>query len=304
MKLLHLLVSLIASTCTALAAQAAVQEIVFIAGRPSHGPGEHEHRAGCLLLQKCLADVPGIATRVYDNGWPTQMKDGMRVDDGAALADADAIVIYSDGGGGHPALQGERLKKLAQLTQGGVGLGLIHYAVEPTIPKGQSEFLEWIGGAFEIHWSVNPHWNAEFKTLPDHAVTRGVKPFSSEDEWYFHMRFREGLRGVTSILAAVPPASTMSRPDGPHEGNPAVRAALARGAPQTVMWLAERTEGGRGFGFTGGHYHTGWKNDDQRKVVLNAILWLAHVEIPSGGVVSTISDDDMKANLDAKPARK
>ena len=34
------------------------------------------------------------------------------------------------------------------------------------------------------------------------------------DEWYFHMRFRDGMKGVLPILSAVPPASTMSRPDG------------------------------------------------------------------------------------------
>jgi hypothetical protein len=68
------------------------------------------------------------------------------------------------------------------------------------------------------------------------------------------------------------------------------------------MWLAERSDGGRGFGFTGGHFHLNWKNDDQRKVVLNAILWIAQVEIPAGGVASTVTDEDLQANLDPKPA--
>jgi type 1 glutamine amidotransferase len=303
-KHLRLLTPLFALACVALGVAAATpKNIVFIAGRPSHGPGEHEHRAGCLLLQKCLADFPGIATRVYDNGWPTVRRDDTSVDDDTVFVGADAVIIYSDGGGGHPALQGDRVKLLERLTQSGVGLGLTHYAVEPTIPKGQSEFLAWIGGAFEINWSVNPVWDAEFKTIPEHAVTRGVNPFASRDEWYFHMRFREGLHGVTSILSAVAPASTMTRPDGPHSGNPVVRAAVARGVPQTVMWLSERSAGGRGFGFTGGHYHAGWQNDDQRKVVLNAILWLAHIDVPAGGVISTVTDEDLTANLDPKTAR-
>ena len=42
-----------------------------------------------------------------------------------------------------------------------------------------------------------------------------------------------------------------------------------------MMWVYERPDGGRGFGFTGGHFHANWANDDQRKLVLNAILWLA-----------------------------
>ena len=302
MKISRVLLVLTALVCSALPASAAINKIVFIAGRPSHGPLQHEHRAGCLLLQKCLRDVPNLVTKVYDNGWPTVMKDGHPVDDDSAFDGADAIIIYSDGGGGHPALQGNRLQLLERLTRSGVGLGLIHYAVEPTLEKGQKEFLEWVGGAFEINYSVNPHWMADFKSLPDHAVTRGVHPFSTNDEWYFNLRFRDGMRGVTSILSAVPPASSMSRPDGPHEGNPAARAAVANGTPQTVMWVSERPEGGRGFGFTGGHFHQGWKNNDQRKLVLNAILWLAKIEVPAGGVNSTVTDDDLNANLDQKTA--
>ncbi len=298
------LVLLVVIAGPAIELSASVKKIIFIAGQPSHGPGEHEHRAGCLLLQKCLADFPGLTTKVYDNGWPTIVKNGQTIDDPSAFEGADAIIIYSDGGGGHPALQGDRLQLLERLTQSGVGLGLIHYAVEPTIAHGQAQFLEWIGGAFEINWSVNPHWLAEFKTLPAHAVTHGVKPFSTSDEWYFNLRFRDGLQGITPILTAVPPANAMTRPDGPHEGNPTVRAAVAQGTPQTVMWISEKTTGGRGFGFTGGHFHSGWKNDNQRKAVLNAIVWLAHLEVPSTGVISSVTDDDLKANLDPKTAPK
>ena len=146
-------------------------------------------------------------------------------------------MLYSDGGGGHPALQGDRLQKLDALMKKGVGLACVHYATEPTIEKGEKQFLEWIGGAFEIHWSVNPHWDADFKTLPKHPVTRGVNPFKIRDEWYFHMRFRDGMKGVTAILSAVPDGSTTNRNDGTHSGNPAVREAylhLARRWPVRI----------------------------------------------------------------------
>jgi hypothetical protein len=180
----------------------------------------------------------------------------------------------------------------------------VHYAVEPTKAKGQAEFLQWMGGAFEIDWSVNPHWDAHFKTLPAHPITRGVKPFAIRDEWYFNMRFVDGRKGVTPILAAVPDASTTSRPDGEHSGNPTVRAAVARGEAQIVSWAYERPDGGRGFGFTGAHFHANWGNNDFRKLVLNAILWLAKVEVPADGVASRVTTEDLAANLDPKPAPK
>jgi hypothetical protein len=279
----------------ATALRAADKKVLLIAGPPSHGPGAHEHNAGMLLLQKCLTGVPGLKTEVRLNGWPK---------DDAAFSGVDAVIIFSDGGARHIALQNENLARLEQVLATGAGLGLLHYAVEPTLEKGQAEFLKWVGGAFEIHWSVNPHWAAAFKSLPRHPITRGVKPFTILDEWYFNMRFVENQKGLTPILVAIPDASTTSRPDGHHSGNPAVREAVARGDPQTVAWAYERPNGGRGFGFTGAHFHQNWGNDDFRKLVLNAILWLAKMEVPANGVASRVTPDDLAANLDPKPVRK
>jgi type 1 glutamine amidotransferase len=198
----------------------------------------------------------------------------------------------------------DRLQKIDALVKSGVGLVCLHYATEPTLEKGQKEFLEWIGGAFEVNWSVNPHWDAAFKNIPKHPITQGVNPFNILDEWYFHIRFPEGMKGVTPILSAVPPASTMNRPNGAHEGNPAMRAAVKAGESQTVAWAHERPDGARGFGFTGGHFHKNWANDDFRKTVLNAILWTAKMEIPADGVPSKVTADQLEQNLDPKGPRK
>ncbi len=282
----------LAGLATALTVVAGDAKVVFLAGGSSYGPGDHEHRAGCLLLKACLDKVPGVASAVYSNGWPQ--------DPTAAFAGAATLVVYSDGGGAHPFLRDDRLKTVGALMKRGVGLVCLHYAVEPTKEAGEKELLDWTGGCFETDWSVNPTWRPEFKALPSHAITRGVKPFQLNDEWYFHMRFREGMKGVLPILSAVAPASTMNRPDGPHEGNPAVREAVKRGEPQIVAWACERPDGGRGFGFTGGHFHRNWGNDDFRKLVLNAILWTAKVEVPANGVECTVTEQDLRRNLDRK----
>ncbi len=275
-------------------ASGADKKIVLIAGRPSHAPGEHEHNAGVQLFKKCLADFPGIQIETHTNGWPAN---------DAALQGADAILFYCDGGAGHPALRGERLQQLDALRAKGTGFLCVHYGVEPTREKGQKEFITWIGGCFETHWSVNPHWEPDFKQLPDHPITRGVKPFKLKDEWYFHMRFAEDMKGVTPILTATPTADTMERPDGPHSGNPDVRKAVEKGEPQHVAWAYE-ADGRRGFGFTGGHFHKNWGNDNMRKLMLNAILWVAKVEVPAQGVESVVTEDDLKQNLDPKGQRR
>jgi hypothetical protein len=287
--------ALLAALTVSSALTGAERRVHLIAGPPSHGPGQHEHNAGVLLLQKCLAGVPGLRVEVTLGQWPS---------DPATLATADAIVLFMDGGARHLALQGDHLAALGAAMRRGAGLGLLHFAVEPTLEKGQTEFIDWVGAAFEINWSVNPHWDARFTRLPDHPVTRGVQPFTIKDEWYFHLRFAPGQPGVTPLLTAVPDASTVSRPDGAHSGNPAMRAAVARGEPQTVAWVRERPDGGRGFGFTGAHYHANWGQSDFRRLVLNAIVWLAHVDVPAGGVASQPTAAELAANLDPKPAAK
>lgn len=268
------------------------KKIVFIAGKPSHGFAQHEHNAGCLLLAKCLKEAMGdkIETKVYtstakEGGWP---------EDAHALDDADALVMFCDGGAGHMVIP--HLKEVDALVKKGMGVGCIHYAVE--VPKGEpgDKFLDWIGGYFEAYRSINPHWKATFTQFPKHPVANGVKPFSTNDEWYYHMRFRDGMKGVTSVLAAIPTPGLRGS-DAAHNGNDEVHNP--KGEPETVLWVSDDEGGARGFGCTGAHFHWNWAQDSFRKTVLNAIEWIAHVEVPEDGVQSTRPTvDDLLANQD------
>jgi hypothetical protein len=274
----------------ALAPQSEPKRLILVAGKQSHGPGDHEFRAGCLLLQKCLAGVAGLKVEVVSNGWPEDPK----IFDGAA-----AIVCYADGGGGHPFIQGERLKLIDGLAKKGVSLGFMHYGVE--VPKGPAgeAFKDWIGGHYENAYSCNPMWSPEFQKYPDHPVARGVKPFSVEDEWYMCIRFRPDLAGVTPLLTA-PPSDKVRGGPYVHPKGPYEHVVKASGQAEHMMWCVERPDGGRGFGFTGGHRHRNWGDDNQRKIVLNALLWLCKLDVPADGVASTVTPDDLKQNLDPK----
>ena len=267
------------------------KRIVIVAGKPSHGPLQHEHNAGSLLFKRCLASVPNVEVVVYQNGWPKVAN---------PFEGADAIVFFVTGGKSHEAIQNDHLTVLKPLMAKGVGFGAIHYGVEVPKDNGGPEFLDWMGGYFEAHWSVNPHWDADFKLIPEHPITRGVKPFTINDEWYFHMRFQPGMKGITPILSAIAPQETMKRGDGAHSGNAAVRASVAAGRPQHMAWAYERPNGGRGFGFTGAHNHLNFGNPNFRKVVLNALLWISKAEVPEGGVDCEVSDEDLMYNLDPK----
>ena len=78
-----------AALSVAPAGRAAPKRIVLVAGplSPSHGPREHEHNAGVLLLRKCLQGIPAVTADAHLNGWPK---------DPQAFDGADAIVIYAN----------------------------------------------------------------------------------------------------------------------------------------------------------------------------------------------------------------
>lgn len=286
----------------ALPVAGADKRIVLIAGRPSHPPGMHEFRAGSLLLQKALAAVPGVKVDVYTNGWPSKMMDGKAVDDSAALEGADAILIYADGGRGNPAIQGDRMAVIDALAARGAGLGFAHYAVEVPAGAPGEAMYRWTGGYYETNWSVNPMWSPDYASFPTHPVTRGVAPFSNNDEWYFNMRWTPDPAARARILPILVARPSDDVRDGPYVSprGPYPHIVADSGRAETMMWVTERTDGGRSFGFTGGHTHTNWGNVNQRRVVLNALLWIAKIDVPAGGVVDTISAADLALNLDPK----
>ena len=263
-----------------LTASGETTKVLFVAGKKSHGFNNHEHNAGSRLLAKALRQSGlGIDAMVfYDEenpGWPSN---------DSWLQDVDAVVIYCDGGKRH--LANDHLDAIDAISDKGVGVGCLHYAVETIEGEPAEAFLRWMGGYFQLGKSVNPHWLAHFLTLPDHPVANGVEPFSIHDEWYFNMRFRENMEGVTPILSAVPPLDVIPEKDHHHNSTPDARAAVKRRDPQHLMWVSENPNGSRGFGFTGGHFHDNWQDDNFRKVVLNAIVWIAQEAVPTTGVLS------------------
>jgi len=270
------------------------KKILFLAGRQSHGPGQHEHKAGCLLLARCLNESGGDVTAQVstDAQWPQPW---------AGYDKPDSLVMYCDGYRGH--LAKDHQDKIQALVDQGVGVACLHFGVEVEKSELGSQFLDWIGGYFEDGWSVNPTWTPVLEPLPNHPISSGVKPFEVHDEWYYHMRFRPKFENTTAILSAKPPVETLNR-KGSRGTNPTVQAAVEAGEPQIMAWAYERPNGGRGFGFTGGHFHENWQQDDFRKLVLNALCWTAKAPIPAEGITSrTPTTTDMELNQDQKENR-
>jgi len=242
----------------------AAKKAVLIAGKASHGAGAHEHEKGVLLLQQCLETSPDAAvirTEVVTGGWPQ---------DPSVLDDADTILVYADGFEGNPLFASEESReKVTSLMAKGTGLVCVHFAVAP--PKDDADealFLRWLGGYYEDGYSKNPVCEAEVAPTSDHPVGHGLAPYAALEEFYYRIRFVEDPEAVTPIATALLPL------DDPK--------------PETIAWAMTREDGGRSFGFTGGHFHESWRIDSYRKMVLNAIVWTAGADVPAEGVRSAL----------------
>ena len=255
---------LVGLSSVASAAERPSPTIVFFGGVKTHGPGAHEHLQDAQLLKRCMEtspDAAGVRCRIYLDAWPSNP---------AELDDAATLVLCWEGWDKHliNKQHPERVKKFDNLMRRGVGLVCFHAAtaVDDAV---EDPFLDWIGGNKKIAYSLHPMARDVRLALasPDHLICRGVGPMDfPEEEFYCRIFFRPGDKRITPILTAMLP------PERPEK--------------QIVGWACERADGGRAFACTGLHYHANWKNDDFRRLALNAILWTAHVEVPAGGVRS------------------
>lgn len=255
------------------------KKIVLIAGKKSHDPGEHEYLKAVRLLKVMMDQAPnikGISTEIHANGWPA---------DPTTLDDADAILIYADGTDAaldhDPIFVDDHWRVLQKQMARGCGLVVLHYSTFAPITYSQT-FTELAGGYFdyesgkpgasgrEAWYSAITIETALLKPAP-HPIAQGLSPFELHEELYYKIHFRENDKRLKPVITTKLSGSE---------------------AEQTVAWAIERQDGGRGFGFTGGHFYDNWKVTNFRKLLLNAMVWVAKAQVPKEGVQSKFYSDD------------
>jgi type 1 glutamine amidotransferase len=258
------------------------KKIVLIAGPldKSHPPGTHEYEKTVRAFKYCLEharNVNDLRVEAYFDGWPSKPE---------TLDDADTIVLVASGSDrketDHLFLVGDRLSVIEKQMKRGCGLCLIHWCTFWPKEKAGDKVLDWVGGYFDYESGPAKNgWYSKIQTVTvkcvpgKHAITTGMSPFEAKDEFYYNIRFRERDPRLVPILTV------------PIEGEQTVAWAVDNGEPGRVSAGSK----GRGFGFTGGHFFDNWKNDNYRKMALNAILWTAKMPVPDGGVKSEFPPD-------------
>ncbi len=288
------------------------RKIVLIAGPKSHGPvgnGIHDYPWSVKLL-KVMLDNSNITDSVrvesHLDGWPS---------DPQTLDDADTIMVISDGRDGDLYAEAphfgspEHVAQVQKQIDRGCGFLTFHFS---TFAPDQyaTQILDWSGGYFDWEENGQKKWYSAIQThdtrveiaSPEHVLSRGLKPFSMNEEFYFNVRFLPEGADAATVKTATPLLSVPVLPGREPDG-------------KVVAWAKERPNGGRGFGTTCGHFYENWKVQEFRTLILNALAWTAHVDVPVGGVqsrdfthqeitaaLSGITGTD-KAQLDEQPIR-
>src|SRR5439155_19335088 len=86
----------------------------------------------------------------------------------------------------------------------------------------------------------------------------------------------------------------------PDKSRTSADAKAHAGRDEIIAWSYERPDGGRAFAFTGCDLHKNWSLESERKLVVNGILWAAHIDVPANGAPADFSPDDLNRHLDDK----
>jgi len=246
--------------------------IVLIGGIGSEGPARHDYADGMRLLADFLHDLPEarrFRVESHPDGWPS---------DPHAFDDAATLVLYLDGDAKQPLLDPTRRRMFETLMRRGTGLVALHQA--STVPAGDVsiDLPRWLGAARYGLYDRTTESATLRPAAAAHPVLRGVRPFTYRDEFYPTFRYAPG---ATPLLRA------MLHPQ--YRDGHALIEDRAEDVP--VAWAFERPNGGRSFGYSGGHYLVALDQPMLRRLLLNAILWTADVEVPPGGTAVDAAPD-------------
>lgn len=254
-------------------------KIILFAGPKEHGaPGRHEYEKDLRELA-WLLEHSGAARKVT-----AEVVVGQKPRDLAALEKADAIVIdgngdwlkretgavfqqYADTNGlAYDAETTAALKDFdALLKRRKTGLVVFHYTMWIDNRAGRNYFNSWLGGVWIPYVSHNPVDTWAIRPIAGkHPILRGVKPWTAREEMYARY-FLPDNAGRTELLTAKP-------------------ATAANGSGGPVAWAYDRPDGGRSMVWGGNDFHDNMHLfPQQRRFLVNGILWAAGVEVPRGG---------------------
>ena len=255
--------------------QAAEAKKILLLGQSpdGHPPGTHEYMPGVEVLAKLLKKSPGVELQVVnaDNPW----NEGPEL-----LNDADGVVLFLSQGAKWTQEEPRRRDAFARLAARGGGLAVIHWGMGTRDAKDIDAFLKLFGGCHggpDRKYKVVPKASVQIVDK-QHPVTTGVDAFTIDEEFYYRLKFVKASPGVKPILKTN------------------IEDHL-----ETVCWIWERPDGGRSFGFSGGHFHQNWRHEPVRRLLAQAVLWTVKQPVPKDGLNVGIRTQDLQLKPLSRP---
>jgi type 1 glutamine amidotransferase len=224
-------------------------KILFIGKDPDHPYGSHMYMHTCGMLVKCVERNKG-ATGVVSKGWPKDAK---------MLEGVQAIVVYTNPGAEFLFDSPDR-DAIEALLKRGVGLVTIHWASsinQKNLERLGPLWLKYAGATWVSNVGLSDGKSPLKQLVPEHPICRGWKEYDIEDEYYMNPTIKDAT--------------------------PLLQVREKRGKDVIVGWAFDRPGGGRSFGTTLGHPYANFRREPFRRMIVNAILWSAHVEVPAAG---------------------
>ena len=241
-----------------------IKRVLLLGQSPDdHPPGTHEYLPGMKILARCLQNVPGLKVDVI-------RADGAWTDGPELIREADCVVLFLAEGAKWIHEDPRRLEAFAQLAARGGGLIALHWGMGTRDARYIAGFLRLFGGC---HGGPDRKYKVLESQLQvvdsDHDIVRGIDPLMLREEFYYQLKLVDAER-VQPILQTT-----------------------IDGKDETVAWAWQRADGGRAFGFSGGHLHSNWSQIEYRRLMSQAVLWALKVPVPKEGLPVQVSTEDL-----------
>jgi type 1 glutamine amidotransferase len=245
--------------------------LIVAEGPDSHPPGTHEYVAEQKLLAQTLANVPGleVTTSFADAAWT----------EGPDLIDkSDGIVLVLAEGGKWMNADPRRKAALVRLAERGGGIVALHGSIGTKSADNIEIALKLLGACHGGPDRKYDIFTAKVAVAAkDHPVTAGLADFRIYDEFYYRLKRDPQITGFTPLLT--------------------VEVA---GKPETVGWCWQRPDGGRSFGFSGGHFFDHWRRPEYLRLFLQGILWTLRTTPPEGDFPAPLPAEESLLRLRGK----
>jgi len=232
------------------------KKILLLSQSPDGHPRmTHEYAAGMRIMEKCLASVSGVEVKHVnaDRPWP----EGPEL-----IRDADCVVMFLSEGARWTHEDPRRIEAFAQLAARGGAFLTLHWGMGTKEARYIDGYLKLFGGCHGGPDRKYKVLDAEVAiATKDHPITRGIENFSIHEEFYYQLKLVAASNQLKPILQTE-----------------------IDGEAQTVAWAWQRGDGGRSFGFSGGHFHENWGRAEYRRLMTQAVLWALDLPIPEAGV--------------------